>query len=110
MKNYVSEGKTIKHKLDAAKSAGQGTLVGQLFGVCVSDGAIGDEIALMVEGVYDMPAGSGDTYAVGAVVGYDEAGDVATAAGLGDKNVGVCVEAKIAGTTSVRVKLVPTLA
>lgn len=106
MKNMVSEGKCIQHVLDATKSSGQGTIVGSLFGVCISDGVSGDEIGLTVEGIYNMPAATGDTFAVGAIVGYDEAGDEATAATLGDKDVAICTKAKLVGELSVEVKIV----
>jgi predicted RecA/RadA family phage recombinase len=105
MKNYVSEGKQISHTLTAAAVAGDGHLVGSLFGVAVSTGAIGDKIALATEGVFKLASASGTTYSVGDVVGWDNTGKLAVAAVAGDKDVAVCTEAKIAGTLEVECKI-----
>jgi len=107
MKNFVSDGNVIFHVLTAAVSSGDLVLAGSLVGVAVTDGAIGEEIALTVEGVFDIPAATGATYALGVKVGFDISANeaIATGDGASDGNVGVCTEAKASGHLVVRIKL-----
>lgn len=105
MKNHVSEGNSLQFTHSDTRAPGDGVLVGALFGVCVNGGVSGDDDSLMVEGVFKLAAGSSDTYAVGAVVGWDDSAKAAVAATTGDKDVAVCTKAKVAGETSVECKL-----
>lgn len=104
MKNFVSDGLVIKHTLDANISSGQGVLMGELFGIAVSDGLSGEEIALCIAGVVELPVASGDTFAIGDMVGFDESAQLAVMTGnvAKDKDVGVCVKTKTAGQTTVQ--------
>ena len=60
MKNLIQDGKTIQYKVaDKAVESGEPVIVEDVVGIAVTDGAVGETIALNVEGVYTLPKGSG---------------------------------------------------
>jgi predicted RecA/RadA family phage recombinase len=73
MKNFVQNGRYVEVTLPYARQAGEGVLVGSLFGVCVVGGAQGDVVNIDTESVYDLTAatGSGTDAAQGAIAYWD---------------------------------------
>jgi predicted RecA/RadA family phage recombinase len=60
MKNSVQDGKTIQYTVTGtAVKGGDVIVVGDLAGVAVTHGAIGETITLAIEGVYSLPKGAG---------------------------------------------------
>ena len=88
-------------------AAGQVIQVGGLVGVAnvdIADGVLG---ALQVEGVFDVTkaSGGGVTFAAGATVGWNNTTNTAVAAGTGNFDIGVAVEAAADADAFVRVKI-----
>lgn len=60
MINLIEDGKTIDYTVaDAAVTSGEIVVVGDMAGVAVAGGDVGETITLAVEGVYELPKGSG---------------------------------------------------
>lgn len=59
MKNFKQPGETLTLVAPYNRSAGQGALVGGIFGVAVTDVTSGDEAAFDVEGVFSLPKATG---------------------------------------------------
>jgi predicted RecA/RadA family phage recombinase len=56
---YVQNGDYLEVKLPYARTGGQGVQVGEIFGVCVVDGALNETVNIHREGVYGLEAASG---------------------------------------------------
>lgn len=111
-KTYHGEGNVIDVTLASAAASGDVLVIGNLLGVCLSDGAIGDIVAVAVSGVFDLPAVDGAAFNIGETVVVDvSAGnlidDNAAVAATGDLTGGcVAMETKTAGTSdTILVKL-----
>jgi len=105
MKNFVQPGNVIEVAAPTALSSGDGFIVGSLFLVAQGDALIGTQLNGGVEGVYDVAKLSTDAMSVGDKVNWDDtAKELKLAAGDLD-GVATVVEAAIASTTSVKVKL-----
>ena len=60
MKNLIQDGKTIQYNVtDKAVKSGDIVVVEDVVGIAVTDGAVGETIALSIEGVYNLKKGSG---------------------------------------------------
>lgn len=110
MKNAHQDGRVLDFTLEAAVESGGVVTKGRLVGVAVSKGAIGDTIAVHVEGVFRLPKLDAAVIAVGAPVTWDvSAAEVIIAgAAVGDvENFGYAVEAAGNGAADVLVRLCP---
>ena len=105
MKNFVQDGETVTLTAPYAVSSGGGALIGQLFGVAVSDVANGVQGEFCLEGVFDLTAVTANTFAEGALVYWDNAAKNCTSTSAGNSKIGAAVKAKINGDTTVRVRL-----
>ena len=106
MRNFVQPGDTVTVTAPYALSAGDGCLVGTLFGVAggtYSNGATNAE--LVTEGVFDITALSTDTPAQGAALYWDNSNKRLTTTSSGNTKVGVAVVAKADGATTARIRL-----
>lgn len=63
----------------------------------------GEVYTLCCYGVYDVDSASGTTFAHGVTVGWDDVGKLAVTGGTGTFDIGVAAEAKVSGTTKVKV-------
>jgi predicted RecA/RadA family phage recombinase len=108
MKNFVTDGKVLKYKVTgtAVKSGGV-VVIGKLVGVAVTDGEVGDTIAVAIDGVYTLPKGSGAlSQGAAAYVNVGEGG-VTTIVGTASNNTfaGYVWEDAAAADATVEVKL-----
>jgi len=115
MNNYVQHGKTITVIAPYAVTSGGGVEVvgtGYLFGVAVNTQALGDNMEIVTEGVFDL-AKDTSTFANGDYVFWDNVNHVATSINT-DKKIGVAVLMQasganapggVAGDPTVRVRL-----
>jgi len=97
MKNYVSAGNNITVSAPAALNSGDGVLVGSLFGVASSDAAAGDQVAIVVKGVFTMPKVGSQAWTVGAKVYWDSANNRCTTVATGNTLIGVATAAVAGG-------------
>jgi len=106
--NFVAKGDIVTVPAPAAVSSGDGVLVGGLFGVAQTDAGSGAPVALVTQGVFDLPAegsGSGQDIAVGGTVYWDNASQRCTKTSASNYAIGVAVAAKASAATTVRVRL-----
>ncbi len=104
MKNFIQPGVTIKVTAPATVSSGDGVLVGNLFGIAVTDAGSGDDVEIMTEGVFDIAKVSAQAWAVGDIIYWDDGAGNATTA---DTNVaiGVCTAVAANPTSTGYVRL-----
>jgi predicted RecA/RadA family phage recombinase len=103
MRNHVSDGDRIAVTAPGAVTAGQGVLIGSLFGVAVTDAASGAQVQLACEGVFDLAKTTAQAWTVGQLL-YWSGTAVTTTVGT-NKLIGVCVAAADAAATVGRVRL-----
>lgn len=100
MKNFVQVGHQVPVIALASVSAGQGVLIGSLFGVAVHDAASGDPLELSLEGVYRMAKATGAAWTVGARLYWDDTAKNVTTTASTNKLIGVALEAADSAATS----------
>lgn len=89
MKNFVQDGDTVTLTAPYARTAGQGALIGNLFGVAVSDVANGVEGEFATTGVFDITKVGSQAWAtVGAAVYWDNTNKRLTTSASGNTLVG----------------------
>lgn len=109
MKNYIQRGNTLTITASGAVTSGQLVVVGSIAGVASTNAAIGEEVEIQVEEVFELPKVSGDAIALGDKL-YWNGTALTKTAGTGAKPlVGYATAAAGAGTTVVRCKLIPTM-
>lgn len=69
----------------------------------------GDKVGLQVRGRFEFPCATGVTFAVGAIVEWDEDPGTVVASG-GDFTLGMALKAKTAGQITADIMLEPSLA
>ena len=89
MKNYVSDGENVTVTAPAALNSGDGVLVGSLFGVASCDAASGAAVAIVVEGVFNLPKVGSQAWTAGAKVYWDAANKRCTTVATGNTLIGV---------------------
>jgi predicted RecA/RadA family phage recombinase len=105
-KNFKAVGDVFDHTLTAAVIAGAVVVMADTVGVALSDGAIGDEVAVRVGGVFELPKASADDIAQGAKVYWDATpGNITTDATAPNVYAGHAFAAAGASTTTVLVRL-----
>lgn len=110
MKNAHQDGRVLDVTLEAAALSGGVVTKGRMLGVAVTNGEIGDTIAVHVEGVFRLPKLSTAVIAFGDPVTWDVSASrviVASAAIPDVENFGYAVEARGNGTADVLVRLCP---
>lgn len=107
MINFIEQGKTIDYiVVDAGVTSGEIVLVGDIAGVAVTNGDIGDTITLAVEGVFELPKGTA-AIAQGKKAFVNVTDGVKTIVGTATGNtfVGYVWAATSAGDSTVAIKL-----
>lgn len=114
MNNYIGPGKNITVTFPYQRNSGQGLLVGGLFGVAFQTTASGSTGVMVTEGQFTglaKASGTGEAWAVGDRLFWDDSAKNLTKNSTGKFPVGVCLEAIATGvTTAGQVKIGPTVA
>lgn len=108
MRNHVQEGRTLTVPAPAGGVVSGGmVLIGRIFGVAASTADEGEDVALSVEGVFELPKASADAVTIGAALYHDADNDVLTTTATDNTRVGYATAAAGSGTTTINVKLTP---
>jgi predicted RecA/RadA family phage recombinase len=105
MKNFVQDGKEVNYTVtgDDVKS-GDVVVIGKMVGVAVTDGKVGETIAVSIDGVYRLPKVNG-ALTQGAAVYAAAANNAITSAATSNTFAGYVWKAAAAGDATVDVKL-----
>lgn len=109
MKNFVEDGKTIDYTVaDSPIKSGEVRMLEDVAAVAVTDGAVGETIAMHVTGVYELPKGSGAIKQGQRVyVNVTEGVTTIVPTASGNKLAGYAWSMAAAGAATVLVKLNP---
>jgi len=106
MKNHIQKGDVITLPAPAGGIAsGEGTIIGNMFGVAAYSAAEGDPLELATTGVYQLPKATAAVLSLGARVAWDSTAKNINVPGTGRFPVGIATEAAGNGITSVAVRL-----
>jgi predicted RecA/RadA family phage recombinase len=109
MKNFVQPGAQVRVTAPYNTAAGQGVLVGSLFGIAADAALSTEEVEIVTEGVFDIAKAASQAWTVGARIYWDDSARVATTAAAAGANklIGVAMAAvgSGAGETIGRVRL-----
>ena len=105
MKNSVQDGKYLDLTAPSAMASGDARMIGGLLGVAVADIANGEVGAMAVEGVYELPKESAAAFTEGEICYWNAGANNFDESAVGRFGCAVAVEAAIATTTTVKVKL-----
>jgi predicted RecA/RadA family phage recombinase len=106
MRNLVHQpGDMITVTAPNAVTAGQGVLVGTLFGVAMHDAASGAPVDILTTGVVDIAKASGVAVTAGARVFWVPGTNNVNTTATSQVNVGVAIQAAASGDATVRIKL-----
>lgn len=107
MKNFVAVGNILTLPAPSALASGDGVLVGAIFGVAQVSVSNGDDVPLLVMGVFELPKAASQAWTVGAKVYWDNTAKVCTTTVGTNTLIGVAVKAvgSTAGETTGTVRL-----
>jgi predicted RecA/RadA family phage recombinase len=107
MRNYIQPGDSLAVAVPYAGGvlAGQGLLVGALFGVAAVDGAQNAVIEAATQGVFDIAKEPALAITAGARVFWDNANRRVTTTATGNFCIGLATQAALAADATVRVWL-----
>ncbi|MCA6305667.1 MAG: DUF2190 family protein [Phenylobacterium sp.] len=98
-------GDVITVTAPADRTAGQGVLVGTLFGVAMHDATNGSPLDILVNGVVDIAKAAGVAVTAGARVFWVPASNAVNTTATSQMNAGVAIQAAAPGDATVRIKL-----
>lgn len=101
MKTYVQEGNIITVPAPYAVASGAGALVGTLFGVAQTAAASGEQVPLVVRGVFTLAKAASQAWTVGAAIYWDNTAKVCTTTSSGNTLIGKATAAVANGTGDV---------
>jgi predicted RecA/RadA family phage recombinase len=108
MKNFIQNGDYLEITAPAAISSGEGVLIGDLFGVAVTDIANGAKGILAVKGVYEIAKVTSDGGAAAWAPAYwDATNKKVTGVASGNVQVGLFTEANLTADAKAKVLLDP---
>ena len=107
MRNFVQPGDSLAVAVPYAGgvTAGQGVLVGALFGVAAVDGAQNAVIEAATQGVFDLTKEPSLAITAGARVFWDNTNRRVTTTATGNFSIGIATTAALAADATVRVWL-----
>jgi predicted RecA/RadA family phage recombinase len=107
MRNYVQPGDSLAVAVPYADgvTAGQGVLVGALFGVAAVDGAQNAVIEAATQGVFDLTKEPALAITAGARLFWDNTNRRLTTTATGNFQVAIATQAALAADPTVRVML-----
>ena len=104
-KNLKALGEVFDHTCTAAVSSGDVVIMGDTIGVALTDGAIGDTIAVRAEGVFELPKLASSDIAQGKKVYWDAVNGQINLTASGNTYAGKAYAAAGASATTVQVAL-----
>lgn len=110
MNNFVQNGHSLDLAAPYAVSSGGGMKIGDIIAIAAMDAASGATVAGYVEGVYDVlaeGAGSGQAWAVGDKVYWDDSAKQFTKTSTSNTLAGYAVAAKLTAGVLGRLRLCP---
>lgn len=107
MKNYVQPGNTITLTAPYAVAAGDGLLVGSVFGVAAGDAANAETVEAALVGVFDLKKVASQAWVVGDKIYWDNTNKETTKTATANTLIGVATEAVANGAGDIvgRVRL-----
>lgn len=102
---YIQPGEVLELAAPYDRSAGQGALVGSIFGVCTLDALSGASVPMSTEGVFDLAKTSAQAWTVGAKIYWDDTAKECTTTSAGNTLIGVAVAAAANPSSTGRVRL-----
>jgi len=105
MQSQVQEGEVIDVTLAATAVSGVAFMLGGMLVVPQTSGGIGDSVACVTEGVFELPKASAADFAAGDIAYWDASGAEFNESAIGYFGNATVVEAAAALTTVVKVKL-----
>lgn len=110
MKNYVHDGAALDLTAPYAVSSGGGFKIGDIVAIAASDAASAASVVGYVRGVYDVTAegaGSGQAWAVGDKIYWDDTNKRFTKTSTSNTLAGYAVLAKLTADVVGRLSLIP---
>lgn len=92
MRNYIMPGEHLTIVAAALIVSGQLVVVGDIVGVAQGDAAIGESVAIVRRGVFELPKANGQAWTVGAKLYWDATNSVVTTTASGNKLIGAAAE------------------
>lgn len=108
MKNYVKPGEVLTLVAPYNVASGAGLLVGSIFAIASASAASGGTVEGVTVGVFDLlaeGAGSGQAFAIGEAVYWDDTAKRVTKTSTNNTKIGVAVAAKATADVVARVRL-----
>lgn len=100
MKTFVQPGETISLIAPAATPAGQGVLVGFLFGVAITTVGAGQSVECDTRGVFTMAKTTGEAWAQGALLYWNDTTKALTTTVGTNRAVGMAAQAAASADTT----------
>lgn len=105
--NKIKRGERLDITLTAIAASGDVVVVGDILGVAVTGGAIGDTVAVDTEGVFDVPKATGQAWAVGNTLYWDATAKNFTTTSTSNKRAGIAAAVQASGDVTGYVKINP---
>lgn len=105
MKNFVQQGDNLTLIAPRALAAGAAFLVGSIFAVASAAAASGAPVVGVTRGVFDLPKATGETWAPGAKLYWDNTNFRLTTTAASNTLVAVATQAAASADVSGRAKL-----
>lgn len=102
---YVGPGEVLDLPAPYDRTAGQGALIGDTFGVAANTVLSGATGQFHTEGEWNLAKTAGQTFAAGALVYWDNTAKSVTAVSAGNRRIGSATLAAAGGDTTARVRL-----
>ena len=98
MKNFIQPGHIITLPAPYTVTAGDGLLVGAIFGVCAVSAGSGENIETGITGVYDLNKTASQAWAIGDKIYWDNATRETTKTATNNTLIGTAID--IVGNTA----------
>lgn len=104
MKNRVQDGNVLELAAPYDRTAGQGALIGSIFGVATVDVLSGVNANFEIRGVFDLTKATGAVTA-GAKMYWDDTAKNVTTTSTSNTLIGVATRAQLSGDATCRIRL-----
>lgn len=103
--NYIQPGKTVSFVAPYQRNAGQGALIGAIFGVSL--GTVANAVAgeFSFEGVWELAKVSAQAWTIGALIYWDDSAKLCTTVSTSNTRIGVATAVAANPTSVGRVRL-----